>query len=96
MPDRLAPSRREPLGAPIVIPRAPTFQKCAHRAIDCRQIGALPDEFWDTLDGALHSVLVERLIGRAAIEIHQLCEELVKYEIDQFKYELYTEMRALG
>ena len=41
-------------------------------------------------------MLVERLIGRAAIEFHQLCEELVKYEIDQFKYELYTEMRALG
>jgi len=39
--------------------------------------------------------LVEKLIGRAAIEIHQLCEELTKQQIDQFKYELYTEMRAL-
>ena len=57
---------------------------------------ALLDEFWDTLDGALHSVLVERLIGRAAIEIHQVCEELIKYEIDPSKYEIYTEMRALG
>lgn len=40
--------------------------------------------------------LVEKLIGRAAIEIHQVCEELAKQQIDQFKYELYTEMRALG
>ena len=39
--------------------------------------------------------LVERLIGRAAIEIHQVCQELVKYEIDQFKFELHAEMRAL-
>jgi hypothetical protein len=39
--------------------------------------------------------LVERLIGRTAIEIHQVCQELVKYEIDQFKFELHAEMRAL-
>jgi hypothetical protein len=39
--------------------------------------------------------LVERLIGRAAIEIHQVCQELAKQQIDDFKYELYSEMRAL-